>query len=194
MVAPSDMALICALYECCVANAETDPPEADPEEQPTVDPSIGALYWKIAEEGQLADYFLAARNEANNGVANGWEYLSDASSLIPECGGQCVWSSGLWTVRVVGQDPTNIGLSQGFVEVRPIIENGEGSIRFFFSPGRGITMTMMSGDVAVRDYTTDAIEDPTRYGVIDFESGVMDTELLALTAVVSHYCATAARG
>jgi hypothetical protein len=25
-------------------------------------------------------------------------------------------------------------------------------------------------------------------------AGVMDTELLALTAVVSHYCATAARG
>ena len=133
------------------------------------------------------------RNEANNGVTNGWTEFSDAKSMIPNSNGLTKWQSGLWTVSVFGQKLTNTGLEQGIVTAT-YVPTGS-LLRFSFTEDGSIKVAKKKGGLYGDNYTTSKIDSPDRYGVINFTNGEkIDTELLALAAAVDQYCSSAPRG
>lgn len=190
-VCSADMAMACALYECIVAEAEA---EAESElEQINEYAGIDGFFDYVVN-GNIDGDFVNYRNEACNGIANGWKQLSDAKSMFTNCNGSACWCSGLWTIQVSGQDLTNTGLSAGYVTATDLASGG--LLRFSFSEEGEILVDEKIGGSYASSYRSRKIESPSRYGVIDLDLSdkKIDTELLALAAVVDHYCASAPRG
>ena len=189
-VCSADMAMACALYECIMAEVEA---EADEPEQ--IDEYAGVDgFFEYVVNGNIDGDFENYRNEACNGVANGWKQLSDAKSMFVNANGSASWGSGLWRIQVYGQDLTSVGLAPGYVTATDLVSGG--LLRFSFSEEGEILVDEKVGGCYASSYRSRKIESPSRYEVIDLDlSGKkIDTELLALAAVVDHYCASAPRG
>lgn len=185
-VCTADIAMACALYEYCAAEVESEEATVQPSDE-----AISGLYDYFRDDISFADYFENIRNEANNGVTNGWRSLADVKDLIGGSDGNARWTTGNWEIYVSGQDLTSTGLSQGFVTVT---DKATGNLlRFSFTEEGKILMQKKVGGVYADSYhETREIESPKRYAVIDLDDSgkKMDTELLALTAVVNNRCIT----
>lgn len=188
-ICSADLAMAYAVYDFIVAeDAASQSTITEPVEPETID----GLYDFITT-GNLANDFENLRNEANNGITNGWKSFSDVKSMIPNSNGVAVWQSGLWKIAVSGQKLTNAGLEQGFVTAT--YEPTGNLLRFSFDENGKIVVSKKKGGMYGETYTTCEIKTPDRYGVIDFADGdKIDSELIALTAVVDKYCSEAPRG
>ena len=188
-ISSADLALACALYDFIVAEDAASQPTTI---EPVMSDTIDGLY-EFITNGDLGNDFVNLRNEANNGVTNGWTEFSDAKSMIPNSNGLTKWQSGLWTVSVFGQKLTNTGLEQGIVTAT-YVPTGS-LLRFSFTEDGSIKVAKKKGGLYGDNYTTSKIDSPDRYGVINFTNGEkIDTELLALAAAVDQYCSSAPRG
>ncbi len=193
-VCSADMAMACALYECIMAEVEAEAEaEADELEQINEYASIDGFF-EYVTNGNIDGDFVNYRNEACNGVANGWKQLSDAKSMFANCNGSACWGSGIWRIQVYGQDLTSVGLAPGYVTATDLASGG--LLRFSFSEEGEILVDEKIGGCYASSYRSRKIESPSRYGVIDLDLSEkkIDTELIALAAVVDHYCASASRG
>lgn len=183
-VCTADIAMACALYEYCAAEAESEETIVQPSDE-----AISGLYDYFRDDVYFADCFENMRNEANNGVTNGWKTFADANSLIAGSNGNTRWTTGTWEIYISGQDLTSTGLSQGFVTVT---DKATGNIlRFSFTEEGKIFMQKKVGGVYAASYhETREIESPKRYAVISLDDSgkQVDTELLALAAVVNNRC------
>ncbi len=189
-ICSADLAMACAIYDFIVAE---DAASQSTTTEPEVPDTIDGLYDYIVNSQNLDSSFENFRNEANNGVQNGWKSFSDAKSMIPNSNGVAVWQAGLWKIAVSGQELTNTGLEQGFVTAT--YEPTGSLLRFSFDGEGSIVVSKKVGGMYVREYTTCTLPSPKRYGIIDFADGnKIDTELIALAAVADKLCTEAPRG
>lgn len=188
-VCSADVAMAFAIYDFIVAENASQPTTTEPEVPDTID----GLYDCIVNSQNFGSSFENFRNEANNGVTNGWKSFSDAKSMIPNSNGVAVWQAGLWKIAVSGQKLTNAGLEQGFVTAT--YEPTGSLLRFSFDGEGSIVVSKKVGGMYIREYTTCTLPSPKRYGIIDFADGnKIDTELIALAAVADKFCTEAPRG
>jgi hypothetical protein len=187
-VCSADVAFACALYEYCVAEVE----EEERMSQQSDDECISALY-DFFRDGSMSDDFKKLRVESCNGISNGWKSFADAKNLIAGSNGNNRWKAGVWEIYVSGQELTNTGLTQGFVTAT---DPATGYLlRFSFTEDGTILMQKKVGGIYAASYhNACGIEDPQRYGVIDMDGKKIDSELIALAAMVNKYCIAAPRG
>lgn len=181
-VCSADIAMASAVFDFIVSENEKSSSQVEPEQDDVIE-----TFFANVTSGNIQYAVANYRNEANNGVTNGWQSFGDAKSMIAESNGDTSWTSGAFTVRIGGQKLTNTGLEQGFVvATNPKTGN---LVRFSFTKEGGIEIAEKIGGMYGERFITGSIDNPDRYGVIDLnENEKIDTELLALAAAVNDCC------